>query len=85
MDRAMGTREARAVFRGLGRTRCAARTRVVCERMWDVDCLLQIRVIGSAFGSIAMAIAVEGKERGEEVDNPRLIGKNSNWGRVERV
>lgn len=44
MDRAMGTREARAVFRGLGRTRCAARTRVVCERMWDVDCLLQIRV-----------------------------------------
>lgn len=44
MDRAMGTREARAVFRGLGRTRCAARTRVVCERMWDVDCLLQMRV-----------------------------------------
>lgn len=44
MDRAMDTREARAVFRGLGRTRCAARTRVVCERMWDVDCLLQISV-----------------------------------------
>ena len=21
----------------------------------------------------------------EEVDNPRLIGKNSNWGRVESV
>ena len=65
MDRAMGTREARAVFRGLGRTRCAARTRVVCERMWDVDCLLQIRVIGSVFGSIAMAIAVEGKCAGK--------------------
>ena len=85
MDRAMGTREARAVFRGLGRTRCAARTRVVCERMWDVDCLLQIRVIGSAFGSIAMAIAVEGKERGEEVDNRRKHERNSNWVRVERV
>lgn len=38
---------------------------MVCERMWDVDCLLQIRVIGSAFGSIAMAIAVEGKCAGK--------------------
>ena len=39
----------------------------------------------SAFGSIVMAIAVEGKERWEGVDNRRMVGKNSNWGRVESV
>lgn len=38
---------------------------MVCERMWDADCLLQISVIGSAFGSIVMAIAVEGKCAGK--------------------
>ena len=32
-----------------------------------------------------MAIAVEGKERWEGVDNRRMVGKNSNWGRVESV
>ena len=44
MYRAIGTRLARAVFRGLGSARSVARTRLACERMWDVDCLLQIRV-----------------------------------------
>ena len=44
MDRAMDTRFARAVFRCLGSARSVARTRRVCERMWDVDCLLQMRV-----------------------------------------
>lgn len=65
MYRAIGTRKARAVFRGLGSARSVARTRLACERMWNVDCLLQIRVIGSVFGSIEMAIAVEGKCAGK--------------------
>ena len=41
--------------------------------------------VSSVFGSIVMAIAVEGKERGEEVDNRRKHERNSNWVRVERV
>ena len=41
--------------------------------------------VSSVYGSIVMAIAVEGKERWEGVDNRRMVGKNSNWGRVESV
>lgn len=54
----------------------------------DLGCLLQMEGFeweSSACGSIVMAIAVEGKERWEGVDNRRMEGKNSNWGRVESV
>lgn len=54
----------------------------------DLGCLLQMEGFeweSSVFGSIVMAIAVEGKERWEGVDNRRMVGKNSNWGRVESV
>lgn len=41
--------------------------------------------VSSVFGSIAMAIAVEGKERWEGVDNGRKHERSLNVGRVESV
>ena len=56
--------------------------------MGDLGCLLQISVIGSELACVWRHR--DGNCGGrkmcrEEVDHRRMIGKNSNWGRVERV